>query len=159
MQIRPTLHKIRRPAALRLTYRAAKLAVILLFLVVAFAASAADGWDDWGGDWGTTVGGSSEPKVRRPFVSGWWNWQYNEFSSFDQGRINFEKDLGQGSKLVTGARVNYYTEDNNKKWKVFPGENYYFFKAGDFDFKVGMLIENIPASIHHQLPASRIPGP
>ena len=143
MQIRLTLHKIRRPAALRLTYRAAKLAVVLLFLVVAFSASAADGWDDWGGDWGTTVGESSGPKVRRPFVSGWWNWQYNEFSSFDQGRINFEKELGQGSKLVTGARVNYYTEDNNKKWKVFPGENYYFFKAGDFDFKVGTLIENI----------------
>ena len=111
----------------------------LLLLPVVLPVGAADEWDTWG-DTGEKTG---EPVIKRPFISGWWNWQYNEFSSFDQGRVNFEKDLGNGSKLVTGARINYYTEDNNKKWKVFPGENYYFCKAGDLDFKAGMLIENI----------------
>ncbi|HNX74582.1 MAG TPA: hypothetical protein PLM07_09610 [Candidatus Rifleibacterium sp.] len=111
----------------------------LLLLPAVLPVGAADEWDTWG-DSGEKTG---EPVIKRPFISGWWNWQYNEFSSFDQGRVNFEKELGNGSKLLTGLRINYYTEDNNKKWKVFPGENYYFCKAGDLDFKAGMLIENI----------------
>ncbi len=112
------------------------LAVVLL-LVIANRCPA----DDWG-DWGSETT-SKEPVVKRPFISGWWNWQYNEFSSFDQGRINFERELDKRRKIVAGANFNHYTEDNNKKWKVYPGENYYFFKAGDFDYKIGMLIENI----------------
>lgn len=115
----------------------------LVLIVICFSAPGLmaedwDTWDDWGDD-----SGSKEPTVKRPFISGWWNWQYNKFSSFDQGRINLERDLGKNQKLVSGLSVNYYTEDNNKKWKWFPGENYYSTKAGDFDFKLGMLIENI----------------
>ncbi|MDN5278187.1 MAG: hypothetical protein PWR01_2152 [Clostridiales bacterium] len=96
----------------------------------------ADEWDDWGEE-------DSGPKIRRPTISGWWNWQYNEFSSYDQGRINFERTFANDQKLVAGANFNYYTEDNNKKWTVFPGENSYSFKAGSFDFKLGTILENI----------------
>lgn len=39
--------------------------------------------------------------------------------------------------------MNYYQEDSNKKWDIFSGENYYKFRAGAFDFKLGTLIENI----------------
>ena len=145
MQINYLLHRLCRHPHGRLNWQTVFQTVVFLFLIVAVpgqAIAAGDGWDDWG-DSGGSGTASATPQVKRPFISGWWNWQYNEFSSFDQGRVNFEKELGRGSKLVTGARVNYYTEDNNKKWKVFPGENYYFFKAGDLDFKMGMLIENI----------------
>ncbi len=142
MQISRFLHIERRPAGTGATWRAVFHTVILLLLFFCGQPAVADdGWDDWG-DTGT-ASGTSEPKIKRPFISGWWNWQYNEFSSFDQGRVTFEKELGKGSKLVTGGRVNYYTEDNNKKWKVFPGENYYFCKAGDFDFKAGLLVESL----------------
>ncbi|MEW6710474.1 MAG: hypothetical protein AB1403_11680 [Candidatus Riflebacteria bacterium] len=110
--------------------------VLLLFSLLVVSARA-DEWDDWGDS------KSEGPKIRRPRVSGWWNWQYNEFSSFDQGRLNFERDYGRGQKLVAGASFNYYTEDNNKKWAVFPGENYYSFKGGDFRFKVGTFLDNI----------------
>lgn len=116
------------------------MAVILILAILVLPQNLlADDWEEWG----DTTTASSTPVVKRPFVSGWWNWQYNEFSSFDQGRINFERDLSKTQKIVAGANVNYYTEDNNKKWKVFPGENYYSTKAGDFDFKMGMLVENI----------------
>jgi len=109
MQISRFLHIERRPANAGATWRAVFYTVIMLLLVFCGQPAAADdGWDDWGDS------GSSEPKVRRPFISGWWNWQYNEFSSFDQGRVTFEKELGNGSKLVTGGRVNYYTEDNKE---------------------------------------------
>lgn len=112
-------------------------AVLALFVLLCLLANPVRAqWDDWGDD-------SSEPQVKRPYITGWWNWQYNQFSSYDQGRINFERDFSGGQKLMAGANVNYYTEDNNKKWKVFPGENYYTFKAGDFDFKIGTFLDNI----------------
>jgi hypothetical protein len=114
------------------------LPALAIVLLLTFPAISSADWDDWGT--GTT---SSGPVVKRPFISGWWNWQYNQFSSFDQGRITFERELDKNRKIVSGVNFNHYTEDNNKKWKVYPGENYYFFKAGDFDFKTGMLIENI----------------
>lgn len=141
MQISTTLHKMRWRPQSRSAWQTAYAAVMFLLLIfaVSISAGAADEWDEWG----DSGGEGSEKKVKRPFISGWWNWQYNEFSSFDQGRVTLEKELGNDSRLITGARINYYTEDNNKKWKVFPGENYYFCKAGDFDFKAGMLIENI----------------
>jgi hypothetical protein len=97
----------------------------------------ADDWDDWGDE------DSSESKVKRPFISGWWNWQYNEFSQFDQARVNLERDFDGGQKFFGGVNFNYYQEDNNKKWAVFAGENYYKVKAGSFDFKLGTLVENI----------------
>lgn len=112
--------------------------VLLVFLVLFSSIICADEWDDWGDS-----DSSSGPVIRRPFVSGWWNWQYNKFSSYDQGRINFERDFGGGQKLLAGANFNYYTEDNNKKWTIFSGENYYSFKAGDFNFKLGNIVENI----------------
>lgn len=142
MQITCFLHKWRHRPVRGLAVQTVFYTVVLVLLIFCADARlmAADGWDDWGD---STGGASATPVIKRPFISGWWNWQYNEFSSFDQGRINFEKELGKGSKLVTGANFNYYTEDNNKKWKVFPGENYYAWKAGDFDFKLGLLIENI----------------
>ena len=117
------------------------LPALAVFMLLIFSANcrAADEWDDWG----SSDTKSAEPVVKRPFISGWWNWQYNEFSSYDQGRITFERELDKQRKIVAGANFNHYTEDNNKKWKVYPGENYYFFKAGDFDYKLGMLIENI----------------
>jgi hypothetical protein len=113
------------------------LVALLLVLFLQFSTLFADEWDDWGDS------DSSTPTIRRPYVTGWWNWQYNQFSSFDQGRINFERDFNGGQKLVAGANFNYYTEDNNKKWTVFPGENYYSFKGGDFNFKAGTMLENI----------------
>jgi hypothetical protein len=119
--------------------RLAFMAFLFCCLPACAPVFADDGWDDWG-DSSQTASGTA---VRRPFISGWWNWQYNEFSSFDQGRITFERDLGADQKIIAGANVNYYTEDNNKKWKVFPGENYYSVKSGDFDLRLGMLIENI----------------
>ena len=119
--------------------RAGLLPALAVVLLLVFASRCpADDWGDWGSE--TTTSG---PVIKRPFISGWWNWQYNEFSSFDQGRLNFERELDKQRKIVAGVNFNHYTEDNNKKWKVYPGENYYFFKAGDFDYKLGMLIENI----------------
>lgn len=112
-------------------------ALVIFFMLFFPAVCRSDDWGDWGAET------SSGPVVKRPFVSGWWNWQYNEFSSFDQGRLNFENELDKNRKIVAGVNFNHYTEDNNKKWKVFPGENYYFFKAGDFDYKLGMIVENI----------------
>lgn len=123
----------------RFARRAGFLPALAVVLLLAFVnRCSADDWGDWGSE--TTTSG---PVIKRPFISGWWNWQYNEFSSFDQGRLNFERELDKQRKIVAGVNFNHYTEDNNKKWKVYPGENYYFFKAGDFDYKLGMLIENI----------------
>ncbi|MBU1107297.1 MAG: hypothetical protein KKB51_11560 [Candidatus Riflebacteria bacterium] len=113
-------------------------ALVALALLILPTACRADDWGDWG-----TEPASATPVVKRPFVSGWWNWQYNDFSSYDQGRVTFERELDKKRKIVSGLNFNHYTEDNNKKWKVYPGENYYFFKAGDFDYKIGMLVENI----------------
>ncbi|MGM0601137.1 MAG: hypothetical protein ACQETH_15110 [Candidatus Rifleibacteriota bacterium] len=110
--------------------------IIVLFIFLcsfSLPVSAQDGWGSWG----------DEDTVKRPYISGWWNWQYNEFSSFDQGRINFERSFNNGQKVMAGASFNYYTEDDNKKWVIFPGENYYSFKASDFDFKIGYMLENI----------------
>ncbi|GAB4281212.1 MAG: hypothetical protein Kow0029_26240 [Candidatus Rifleibacteriota bacterium] len=130
-----SLHNNMLRRALR---RSARALFVLWFCVAIFAASCfADEWDDWGD---SEAGG---PVIRRPFVTGWWDWKYNEFSSYDQGRINFEREFGGGQKLLAGANFNYYTEDNNKKWVVFPGENYYSFKAGAFNFKIGAILENI----------------
>lgn len=137
-QINRFLHIFRRVTGDEKQNRIMVFMILAVYCVLFSVSSChADGWDDWGDS------ASSGPVVKRPFISGWWNWQYNEFSSFDQGRINFERELSKTQKLVAGANFNYYTEDNNKKWKVFPGENYYLTRAGDFDFKIGMLVENI----------------
>ncbi len=108
----------------------------MLCAVLTPLSALADEWGSWGGE-------DTGPEVKRPFITGWWNWQYNQFSSYDQGRINFERSFDGGQRLLVGANVNYYTEDNNKKWDVFAGENSYSFKAGDFNFRLGTLIENI----------------
>lgn len=110
------------------------LLVSIFALSFSVNAYAWDDWDDWGDD---------EPSVSRPFVSGWWNWQYNSFSSYDQLRVNFDHDFSRNSRILFGFNFNHYTEENNKKWDLFAGENYYFFRDGDFDFRIGNLIENI----------------
>lgn len=118
--------------------RAFSLLLVLLFFVFALNHRAlADEWDDWGDS------DTSGPKIRRPQVYGWWNWQYNQFSSYDQARINFDRKFGSGQRLLAGANFNYYTEDNNKKWVVFPGENYYAFQGGKVHFRIGTMLENI----------------
>ena len=114
--------------------------VIFALCIISISCSPlfADDWDDWGDS-----SKSTKKIIKRPIVTGWWNWKYNSFSSYDQGRLNLEREFNKGQKFLCGVNVNYYQEDNNKKWDIFPGENYYKFQAGKFDFKLGTLIENI----------------
>lgn len=120
-------------------HHAAKVQLPLLLCILLFITSPSQA-DDWG-DWGNET--KSAESIKRPFISGWWDWKYNQFSSFDQGRLTLDHDFAKGQKFVGGVSANYYQEDNNKKWKVFAGENYYKFKAGNFDFRFGTLLENI----------------
>lgn len=127
-----------RHASTKCSLRLGSVFLLLLFLV-ACSSTPLSAWDDWD-DWGDADSG---PTIKRPFVTGWWNWQYNSFSSFDQGRITFEKEYDRNNKLIFGFNFNHYTEDDHKKWELFPGENYYSFRLSDVDFRAGLLVENI----------------
>jgi len=91
--------------------------------------------------WGDDLGGEKE--VKRPYITGAHSWRYNSFSSYDQLRVNFEREFARGQKNYVSVNALYYQEDANKTWDVYPGETYYKFKAGKFDFKMGLIIETL----------------
>lgn len=84
---------------------------------------------------------AKEPK--RPEISGAHTWRYNKFSSYDQLRINFEREYQKGQKALVSLQGLYYQEDDNKSWSAYLGESYYKFRAGRFDFKLGQLVETL----------------
>jgi len=84
-----------------------------------------------------------QPEVKRPIITGAHNWRYNNFSSYDQLRINFEREFGRAQKFFGSIHGLYYQEEDNKSWDVYVGESYYKFKAKKFDFKLGLLIETL----------------
>ncbi len=85
----------------------------------------------------------SEESVTRPTISGFHFWRYNKFSSYDQLRVNFEREYGKNRKLFASMNGLYYQEDDNKSWTAFCGETYYKFRVGPFDYKLGLLTETI----------------
>jgi len=84
-----------------------------------------------------------ERPVNRPVITGWHSWKYNEFSSYDQLRVNLEKEGAKGQKLLLSLNGLYYQEEDNKSWSSYLGESYYKFKAGSFDFKAGLLVDTL----------------
>jgi hypothetical protein len=82
-------------------------------------------------------------EVERPFFSGWHSWKYNTFSSYDQLRINIEKDFAKSQKFFCALNGLLYQEDNTKSWKTYIGETTYKLKAGKFDFIGGLLVDTI----------------
>lgn len=89
------------------------------------------------------VAEEEQKEPERPQVTGWHSWRYNTFSSYDQLRVNFEREFARGQKCLVSANGLYYQEDNNKTWSAYVGESYYKFKRGRFDFKLGQLIETL----------------
>jgi len=97
----------------------------------------------------TTVGAAlpeekpAEKPVKRPAISGWHSWKYNQFSSYDQLRINLEQEGAKGQKSLISINGLYYQEEDNKSWSSYLGESYYKFRAGNFDFKTGLLVDTL----------------
>lgn len=85
----------------------------------------------------------TEKPVERPLISGSHNWKYNKFSSYDQLRLNLEKEGKKGQKLLLSAHGVYYQEEEVKDWSTYVGESYYKFKAGPVDFTLGQLTETL----------------
>ncbi|OIP26959.1 hypothetical protein AUK22_06120 [bacterium CG2_30_54_10] len=92
---------------------------------------------------GTEPGSESAKEPVRPTVSGWHSWRFNQFSSYDQLRINLEREYAKGQKALVSLNGLYYQEDNNKSWSAYVGESYYKFKVKKFDFKLGNLVETL----------------
>ncbi|MBF0500957.1 MAG: hypothetical protein HQM09_12540 [Candidatus Riflebacteria bacterium] len=88
-------------------------------------------------------GDENSRAIKRPAISGSHNWKYNKFSSYDQLRINFEKEGATGQKFLASVHGLYYQEENNKNWNTYLGETYYKFRARSFDFKFGLLTETL----------------
>ncbi|RCK80814.1 MAG: hypothetical protein OZSIB_2702 [Candidatus Ozemobacter sibiricus] len=86
---------------------------------------------------------AEEDQPERPQISGAHSWRYNKFSSYDQLRVNFEREYGKGQKALVSVHGLYYQEDDNKTWSAYLGESYYKFRAGRFDFKLGQLVETL----------------
>ncbi|MFZ2959519.1 MAG: hypothetical protein WA705_21740 [Candidatus Ozemobacteraceae bacterium] len=105
------------------------------------ASGGTSGASSGGGD--GSSGDSSEKPVERPTITGAHNWKYNKFSSYDQLRINFEKEGKKGQKFYSSVHGLYYQEADNKNWNTYLGESYYKFKVKSFDFKFGLLTETL----------------
>lgn len=84
-----------------------------------------------------------EKPVKRPTITGRHNWKYNKFSSYDQLRIDLEQEGAKGQKALVSINGLYYQEEDNKSWSSYLGESYYKFKAGNFDFKTGLLVDTL----------------
>ena len=91
--------------------------------------------------WGDFSAGGET--VKRPYITGQHSWRYYKFSSYDQLRVNFEREFARSQKTYVSVNALYYQEDANKTWDVYPGETYYKFKAGPLDFKMGLLVETL----------------
>ncbi len=84
-----------------------------------------------------------EKPVVRPNFSGWHNWKYNKFSSYDQLRLTLDREFAKGQKFLVSVNGLRYQEDDNKAWNTWVGEAYYKFKRGPFDVKFGQLVETL----------------
>jgi hypothetical protein len=111
-----------------------------LVLAVFFLLGLEPSWAEVAPD-SKDVGGTEEKEPQRPLVSGWHSWRYNKFSSYDQLRVNFEKESAKGQKFLTSFHGLYYLEDDHKSWNTYLGETYYKFRTGPLDFRMGLLTE------------------